>query len=440
MRVFAGEEKLKKQTETRFPKGITKITDGVYFALGYGGSTCTLIEGEERCILVDTLNGVAVAQEAKAEFEKITSKPIRHIIYTHYHHFDHTSGAGIFADADTEIIGHRAPYPQYGRSGFLKKAYALRGSRQFGPGLTPEEQISVGIGPRNNNNGEKQSLPPNRLFDEKELELNLEGVQLLLVEAPGETDDQIFIYLPEKKVLLCGDNYYESWPNLYAIRGGQYRDISSWVDALDKMRALHAEYLLPGHTQAVIGAANVEETLTNYRDAILYVLEETLKGMSEGKTMDQLAVDVRLPQKWAELPYLQEYYGTVEWTVRSIYTGYLGWFDGNPTRLGTMHPEEKGSRMLAMMGGAEKVLAEIDRAIEQEEDQWAAELCDILLDAGAEIELAREKKAECLMNLGRMQTSANGRHYYISCAKELRGIGKTVMMTGAAADVDKKGM
>lgn len=142
----------------------------------------------------------------------------------------------------------------------------------------------------------------------------------------------------------------------------------------------------------------------------------------------------------ADLPYLQEYYGTVEWTVRSIYTGYLGWFDGNPTRLGTMRPEVKGRKILDMMGGAEKVLDEIKRALEKEEDQWAAELCDILLDAGVETEAAREMKAECLMNLGRMQTSANGRHYYISCAKELRGIGKTVMLTCAAADVDKKEM
>ena len=438
MRIYTGEEKLIHQAETAFPKGITKITDGVYFALGFGGSTCTLIEGETGCILVDTLNGAAVAREAKAEFEKITSKPIKHIIYTHYHHFDHTSGAGIFADEHTEIIGHQPPYPQYGRSGYLKQAYGLRGGRQFGAGLTPEENICVGIGPLNDNNGEKASLPPNRLFAEKELALTLEGVKLLLVEAPGETDDQIFIYLPEKDVLICGDNYYASWPNLYAIRGGQYRDISAWVDALAKMRDLNAAYLLPGHTQAVIGKDVVRETLTNYHDAIAYVLEETLKGMSAGKTMDQLACEIKLPQHWAELPYLQEFYGTVEWTVRSIYTGYLGWFDGNPTKLGTMEPSKKAAKTLTLMGGTEKVLQEIYRALAAEEDQWAAELCDILLNAGESVAIAGELKAKALIHLGRMMTSANGRHYYISCAKELLGTGNTQMMNGAAADVEKK--
>ena len=44
--IYAGEEKLKRQAESGF-EGITKICDNVYFALGYGGSTCTLVIGEK---------------------------------------------------------------------------------------------------------------------------------------------------------------------------------------------------------------------------------------------------------------------------------------------------------------------------------------------------------------------------------------------------------
>lgn len=53
--------------------------------------------------------------------------------------------------------------------------------------------------------------------------------------------------------------------------------------------------------------------------------------MNAGKTADQLAADIQLPPEYAGLPYLAEHYGCVEWTVRSIYSAYLGWFDGNPT-------------------------------------------------------------------------------------------------------------
>ena len=281
---FIGEEKLIKQAQIGFPKGITKITERVYFALGYGASTATLIEGESTCILIDTLNGTTVAKEVLEALKKITNKPIKTIIYTHYHHFDHTCGAGVFADEDCEIIGRIPAYPQYGKSHLLKDIFAKRTAMQFGTGLSNEEILSLGIAPINDNNGEKSNLSPNKLFSEEKLVLTIDGIELELVAAPGETDDQIFVWLPQEKVICCGDNYYESWPNLYAIRGGQYRDVSSWVDALTHMISYEAEYLLPGHTRAVVGKEKIKQSLTNYRDAIEYVLVETLKGMNEGMT------------------------------------------------------------------------------------------------------------------------------------------------------------
>lgn len=436
--MFQREERLKKQAETGFPKGITKICDNVYFALGYGGSTSTLVVGENSCVLVDTLNGIAPAREVLEEFLKITDKPIKTIIYTHYHHFDHTSGASVFADENTRIIGRKPAYPQYGRTGMIKDICGIRGARQFGAGLSPEEVICVGIGPRNEINGEKGSLGCTELFESEELSLNLDGIEVKLAAAPGETDDQIFVWFPKLKVLCCGDNYYESWPNLYAIRGSQYRDVNAWVEALDKMRAYPAEYLLPGHTKAVIGEEKVADTLKNYRDALEFVLVETLKGMNEGLTPDELVEVVKLPPHLAELPYLQEYYGTVEWSVRSIFTGYLGWFDGNPTHLSSLNKKQKAEKTIKLMGGEEKVIMAAKEALEKGEAQWAAELSDLLIDGGKGGAQGKRIKAESLTALGRMQTSANARHYYLACAKQLKGQGAEVKLNGAMNDAEKK--
>lgn len=435
---YVGEEKLKKQAETGFPKGVTEICDNVYFALGYGGSTCTLVVGENSCVLVDTLNGIGPAKEALEEFRKITDKPIRTIIYTHYFHFDHTSGASVFAGPDTRIIGRRPTYPQYGKTGMIKDICAARGAKQFGVGLTPEETICVGIGPRNEINSQKGSLPCTEFFEDEVLELDLDGIKVRLTAAPGETDDQIFVWFPQHQVLCCGDNYYESWPNLYAIRGGQYRDINGWVESLDKMRELGAEYLLPGHTRAVIGRDKVEYTLKAYRDALDYVLTKTLEGMNEGKTPEELVECVKLPDELKDLPFLQEYYGTVEWSVRSIFTGYLGWFDGNPTRLGHMNVTDRAEKTIAMMGGTDKILAEAREALGRGEAQWTAELCDIVIDSGREATAqAKLLKAEALIELGRRQTSANGRHYYLASAAMLQGKAEH-KLAGAMIDVDKK--
>ena len=50
--------------------------------------------------------------------------------------------------------------------------------------------------------------------------------------------------------------------------------------------------------------------LVNFRNAIDYVLTHTLKGMNSGLTADELANTIKLPDEFAKLPYLEEFYGT----------------------------------------------------------------------------------------------------------------------------------
>jgi uncharacterized sulfatase len=52
--------------------------------------------------------------------------------------------------------------------------------------------------------------------------------------------------------------------------------------------------------------------------------------------------------------------------------------------------------------------------------QWALELVDHLLALDASHPEGRSLKAEALETLGRDQSSANGRNYYLSVAQELR--------------------
>ena len=111
----------------------------------------------------------------------------------------------------------------------------------------------------------------------------------------------------------------------------------------------------------------------------------------------------------------------MDWTVRAIYTGYLGWFDGNPTHLHPLPPIERAEKTIALMGGPEKVLTAAREALADGDFQWCAELCDLLLPLG--VEPARQVKAKALLGLARLETSANGRHYYISYAKELEAGG-----------------
>ena len=88
---------------------------------------------------------------------------------------------------------------------------------------------------------------------------------------------------------------------------------------------------------------------SDYRDAIRHVITETRNGMDEGLTIDQLAHRVKLPPELAEKRHLREYYGRVDHSVRAYFVGTLGWFDGNPTSLGSLAPEDEARKFIALL-------------------------------------------------------------------------------------------
>lgn len=414
-----GGLKLKEFTEQNYQETFTKVAPGIWFVLGVGHSNAIIIEGKSSVILIDTLDTLERGQRLLAYCKEQTGKPVKTILYTHGHP-DHRGGAGAFMEDLPEIIAFAPKTPLLAGTKLLNAIQGLRGSRQFGYGLTDEENISQGIGPREGVvYGESRAfVPPTTVYSEDSVTREIDGVKLELARIPGEAEDGMLVWLPEKKVLCCGDTYFGCFPNLYAIRGGQYRDLATWVQSLDTLLTYPAEILLPGHTAPILGAKAIREVLENYKNAISYLLQKTLEGMDAGKTPDQLAAEIKLPTEYAALPYLGEYYGCVEWTVRAIYSAYLGWFDGNPTNLHPLPPETHAAKMVALIG-EKAALAEAKKALAEEDYQWCLEICDLLLDAQKDIVEAKALKAAALRALGQMETSANGRHYYLTCAKEL---------------------
>ena len=85
---------------------------------------------------------------------------------------------------------------------------------------------------------------------------------------------------------MVGDNFYRSFANLYAIRGTKYRNPMEWVYSLDKIRSLNAKYLIPSHSRPVVGKDNVYNALTDYRDAIQFVHDQTVRYINKGLLPD----------------------------------------------------------------------------------------------------------------------------------------------------------
>jgi len=409
-----------------FKKGIIELAPRLYSAVGFAASNAHMLVGDDGLIIIDTTESVGAAENILTEFRKITDKPVRTIIYTHSHR-DHISGASVFAEnTDVEIIASHLfksdlvdidnthPSPD--------AALNARTKRQFGIGLSfPDERVNLGLGP-----GDRPMkglgagfLPPTQLIDQDRVEISRCGFNLELIHAPGETPDHLVVWLPEQNVLFSGDNYYHSFPNLYAIRGTPYRDFGAWVESLDLLISIDADVLAPGHSQPLFGKSLMRERLQDYRDAIAYIISASAEAMNAGLGWDEVAHVVKLPHELRDKPHLQEFYGKVSWAVRAYCTGTLGWFDGNPTNLNRLAPQEEAKKFVDLAGGFEKILEAAVKAEQGGEHQWALELADRLLMIEPENESVKKLKVSAMRSLADVEINATARNTYLLVAKEM---------------------
>ncbi|RLQ22500.1 MBL fold metallo-hydrolase [Seongchinamella sediminis] len=404
-----------------FRQGVEKVTDGVYVAIGFGLANAIMLEGKDGIVIVDTMETIAEARAVLAAFREITDKPVRAIIYTH-NHTDHVFGASVFAArADIPVYAHETTSEHINRViNQIRPIISLRSMRMFGNHLPPGELINDGIGPALGITPDSElfALTPTRTFTDR-LSVDVAGLRLELVHAPGETPDQLFVWLPDKRVVLSGDNIYQAFPNLYTIRGTAYRDVKQWAHSLDRIRELDAEYLVPSHGRPVAGRDTIRALLGDYSDAINFVHDQTLRHMNRGLTPDQIVAEVQLPAHLASNPWLQEFYGKVSWSVRSIFSGYLGWFSGNPSELQPMTERQQAQRMAALAGDDRNLLARAQEALASGDAQWALELSDHLLVLAPGDRASLDLRASALRQLGELEANPNARNYYFTVAREV---------------------
>lgn len=412
-------------TESWVPPTVYNVTNGVYVAVGYNQDNPVLIEGTDGLIVVDPGESIPGAEAAKAAFNEnlddiFSKKPVKAIIYTHYHAC-HVHGASVFAGDDSpEIIAHETLnynlFSPASLDGQIAPIKYYRAAMMSGLPYqkNPAYWTTIGIAPFSIL-GPSGYLPPTLTIGD-ELETNIAGVNLTLVHAPGETSDIIYVWLPDDKVLIQIGNFYKAFPAINTLRGASYRDPLDYINSIDSMRKLDAEYLVLIHSSGgpIVGAENISRALTNARDAHQYVHDQTVRYMNKGLTAGEIIEVVELPPHLAEDPNLQEIYGEVDRDIFQIYQQYLGWFTGKCRDIFPTSPTEEAEDMAYLAGGTEELAIKAKAALDEGDMKRALIFSDNVLLLDSENAEARDVKNSALLSLAEETSNAQVRNYLLS--------------------------
>jgi alkyl sulfatase BDS1-like metallo-beta-lactamase superfamily hydrolase len=359
-----------------FDQRCGRIND--FIVMTEANSNIYLIETAEGGILLNTGMGfeTPVVDHNLRKFSQI---PIRFIITTQGH-VDHVGGVQYFRNLypDLQYIATAGNDEHQSYDARLQKFRAARSAFRFQDDFM---QVFKGYAEAGYTGSNPQDRPLPDIAFQDHYEFTLGGLELVLIATPGaETNDSLVVWLPQHKIVFTGNLFgcpFGHFPNLVTIRGDRYRDALTCAAAAQTVLDLNADLLLYGHHEPVAGAELIRAEVTAYRNAVLYVHDEVVKGMNEGKDLCTLQQEIELPPACE----VGQGYGKVSWGVRAIWESYAGWFKHESTTELYSVPQKAIHADLVELAGADHVVQRAREKFSAGENEEALHLLDIVLNA-----------------------------------------------------------
>jgi alkyl sulfatase BDS1-like metallo-beta-lactamase superfamily hydrolase len=422
------DEALRAIDQLTYTKPTTeKIADGIWVVGGYSIVNCTVIEAPGGLIVYDTGDNAEEGKHFREVIEREISKtPIKAIIYSHSHY---ALGGGAMVDdpKSVMVIGH--PKLNETVNTNLQGGGAPSAIPELGPALTARAIVQFNnFLPREGGDAALAAaiqikkpafLPVTQPVDDGQT-LDVAGLQLQFFTKYISDDYSVTVWIPSRRTVL-NNFFWPGTPNLYSLRGGVYRDPQVWRDGLKVIRDLQPEVLLNTHTRPIVGKDKVFEALTNYMDLVTLTYDQTLRGILHGLGPDELRYFIYKPKHLADAADNAEIYGETPWYPPAIYYYQMGWYDREPAGIFRLPPQDEAARLIALMGGHDKVVAAAKESLGKGEYAWAAELVNYVYKLDPTDKDARQIKADALRKMGQLSIGSIGRAFLISEARALEG-------------------
>ena len=240
------------------PFTLKLIAPGVYAAIdgpkGRAGSNAGVVIGDDGVLLIDSFFDPEATKQLIADIRKVTTKPLRYVVNTHYH-VDHVAGDAVLRAAGATIIAHRN----------------VRGW------VRTENLHLFGDHPSAQNIAKIKALALPDVTIDKDITVWLGTRKILIQPALGHTGGDLIVTIPDAKTIFCGDILWNHVsPNV--IDG----DIASWIDTVASLQdapTAKATAFVPGHGD-VASVKDVADFRRYLSDLKILVAQERGKGLS----------------------------------------------------------------------------------------------------------------------------------------------------------------
>ncbi|PEL10462.1 alkyl/aryl-sulfatase [Bacillus sp. AFS017336] len=412
--------------------GLYKVVDGVYQVRGQDISVMTIVEGKTGLIILDTLTTTETAKAAMdLYYANRPKKPVSAIVISHSHadHFGGVKGVLQYA-LDSNKVPIIAPLnfskEAASENLLLGNIMSRRAGYMFGILLPTSKKgfVTNGIGPRISA-GTISFLPPTIEIKDKIKSMDIDGINFkFLLTLNTEAPSEMHYYINDYKTLMVAENTGHTMHNFYSLRGVKTRDASKWAKALDDTIKLFGneeiDSLVTAHSWPLWGKERVLEQLSLQRDLYKYIHDQTIRLANQGYTADEIAEQIKLPNRLNQYWANRGYYGNLKQNAKAVYNYYLGYFNGNPSDLDPLPQVETGNKYVQYMGGEKKILKLAKTDFKKGEYRWVAQVLKNVIMSNPNNKEAKELLAKSYEQLGYQAESASWRNFYLTGAQELR--------------------
>jgi len=279
-----------------------RVSKNIYSEIYFWGCNPSFIVTSDGVFMVDTPQQPTDALRWRERI--LEHGPIRHLVNTEPH-ADHIRGNAYFPG--TEVIGQQRMVARY------QEAIPQMTGSQLLETMQTTDPDSVWLF----NHPDYPPNPPTRTFSDR-LDIQLGDHQIQLLHHPGHTPPQTSVYVPSEGVVLTGDNIFYHCKTFV-----QEADPWEWLEALERIRALDVETIVPGHGEPC-DKRYLAEQAQIIQNWIEVVEDYVRRGLSEDEAVAQ-PLDV--PKDIDPYPIGQRLFPRSDWVteanIRNVYKHVL---------------------------------------------------------------------------------------------------------------------